>query len=341
LPYISKEPYPVFPPKSTRHVLPFRIFGPKVDLNTLNSDEDPKILEQDEREKLKESNPEQIEYWPNGINLDRWYSEPIYIFDPDDIHRISKSKYPHERTSQTVASHRVEDELQSIVDRFFFVPTESLVIHEQTNETDARLICKSIEKEKHWFVPLVVSRQNNKYFVIDGMHRTEAARILDLKILPAINYDYEKDVHLGRWLRILSGWTSKKFHQRLAKLEKDDKVQLMELSEYDLAGRGGFLKVMATDMAVLWIENKQKWSIFVPRTPWQQRYTPLEAYRILLARIDSTFGIDPRTRRSLKGHYAGEDEPPTYLGCKQQIIIFPPVLTNRQLLETMKDALSQ
>jgi len=220
------------------------------------------------------------------------------------------------------------------------VPTASLLKHEQTNEADAQILRKSIEKEGRWVVPLVVSRQGAKSLIVDGMHRMEAARKLGLALSPVIDYDYEREVHLGRWLRVLSGWTSKSFSKRIGKLEKDDDTQLVELSQHDLAKRGGLLRVLATDAAILWIGDRDDWSVYVPRAPWAERYTPLEAYRVLLARMDSAFGIDPRTRRSLKGHYVGEDEQPTYLSGRHNIVIYPPPLSNRQLLESMRGALS-
>jgi hypothetical protein len=230
--------------------------------------------------------------------------------------------------------------LSSAIRRFALVPTGSLIKHEQTNETDAQLIRGSIEKENRWLVPLVVSHQRAKCLIVDGMHRLEAARKLGLQLVPAIDYDYEREVYLSRWLRVLSGWTSKGFYRRIAKLEKDDSTQLVKLLQHDFAKRGGLLRVLATDAAVLWIEDRNSWTVYAPRTPWTERFTPLQAYRVLLARIDSAFGFDPRTRKSLKGHYVGEDEQPTYLSSKHQIVIYPPALTNSQLLESMQEALS-
>ncbi len=340
MPTEHRDDYPVFPPKSTRHVLPIRVFGPWVDLDLLKSDASAEDLTKEIRGELRSRGLDEVEFWPEGIRLDRWYSEPVIIFDPDDVHRVCEKGCQHAREEKVIASTDTEDILKSTIDRFTFVPNPKLIKHEQTNETDAQLIRKSMEKEGRWVVPMVVSRQRSKYLVIDGMHRTEAARKLGVKLVPCIDYDYEKEVHLGRWLRVLTGWTSKGFYKRIAKLERDDAVQLMKLSDSDLTKRGGFLRLFASDLAVLWIEDKNNWTVFTTRTPWQQSYTPIQAYRALLARIDSAFGFDPRTRRSLKGHYVGEEEQPVYLGHKRQIIIYPPVLTNSQLLESMKGALS-
>jgi hypothetical protein len=337
---MNEEENLVFPPKSTRHVLPLRVFGPKIDLELLRSSESPETITHQIKEKLKGTDPGEIEYWPEGIRLDRWYSEPVLIFDADDIHRVCENDCQHRRAERRIVSSDAEAVLSSAIRRFALVPTESLTKHEQTNETDAQLIRRSIEKENRWLVPLVVSHQRARFLIVDGMHRLEAARKLGLELVPVIDYDYEREVYLSRWLRVLSGWTSKGFYRRIAKLEKDDNTQLVKLSQHGIAKRGGLLRVLATDVAVLWIEDRNSWTVYAPRTPWTERYTPLQAYRVLLARIDSTFGFDPRTRKSLKGHYVGEDEQPAYLSSKHHIVICPPALTNSQLLESMQEALS-
>ena len=62
---------------------------------------------------------------------------------------------------------------------------------ENHSKSRAKMLCKKITNENVWTVPLIVDKNN--YLIMDGHHRFEVVKTLNLKKIPVILVDY-KDV---------------------------------------------------------------------------------------------------------------------------------------------------
>jgi len=82
----------VFPIHSTRHELPLRVFGCVIALDKLASGDDPRELEEALHQGLYSMNKDDIGYYPSGLILDRYFSEPTIIFNEKKMLPILKEK---------------------------------------------------------------------------------------------------------------------------------------------------------------------------------------------------------------------------------------------------------
>ena len=70
-----------------------------------------------------------------------------------------------------------------------FIPTEKLKHIEGFSQKRVDWLVQKIQTEKIWTKPLCVERTH--FLVMDGQHRLESAKILGLKVVPCILYDYK------------------------------------------------------------------------------------------------------------------------------------------------------
>ena len=74
---------------------------------------------------------------------------------------------------------------------FEYVDVEKLKPIEQFSKDRVEELIKKIKEDKYWTIPLIVEKKSN--MVLDGHHRLEVCKRLNLKKVPAILVDY-KDV---------------------------------------------------------------------------------------------------------------------------------------------------
>lgn len=84
------------------------------------------------------------------------------------------------------------------------VRTDELLIHEEVLRENINLIEESIQRTKIQYDPIIVDEKTS--VVLDGMHRTEVARLLKLKFVLAMKVNYsDSRIQLGTWTRVIQG----------------------------------------------------------------------------------------------------------------------------------------
>ena len=73
-------------------------------------------------------------------------------------------------------------------DQIAFVPVDSLRHIEGFSSKRVEWLREKIEREQVWTKPLALDRTH--HLVMDGQHRMEVARALDLAVVPAVLFDY-------------------------------------------------------------------------------------------------------------------------------------------------------
>lgn len=74
--------------------------------------------------------------------------------------------------------------------RLSLIEVKSLTAIEGHGPKRARWLCDKIKKEGIWSVPIKVERSN--HLVMDGHHRFEVAKLMGLRVIPALLYDYDE-----------------------------------------------------------------------------------------------------------------------------------------------------
>lgn len=69
-----------------------------------------------------------------------------------------------------------------------FIPTANLKHIEGYSKKRAKWLAQKIETEQQWTKPLCVDQDH--FLVMDGQHRMEAAKLLHLRYVPCLVFDY-------------------------------------------------------------------------------------------------------------------------------------------------------
>jgi hypothetical protein len=75
------------------------------------------------------------------------------------------------------------------IERVKLVEVRNLIHIEGFSQKRVAWLVDKITKEGAWTLPLAIDDKHN--LVLDGQHRLEAARILNLKYVPAVHFKYE------------------------------------------------------------------------------------------------------------------------------------------------------
>ncbi|MVA27497.1 ParB N-terminal domain-containing protein (plasmid) [Agrobacterium vitis] len=79
---------------------------------------------------------------------------------------------------------------------YHFASPESLVVTEEVDQNIVDKLRETILRQKIWTCPIAVER--SRLLVLDGHHRLEVAKQLDLAIVPVVLLDYER-VSVTSW----------------------------------------------------------------------------------------------------------------------------------------------